>query len=573
MSMSLRAWHVKFQLAVLGCALSVSSALVSAQVQKDSELSRLAQQQFRHLTELELRMVQAAAMGQVAWGDLQPSKPGDTENLYALAKNPVYDVANISKDRRIHAEVIQWLYANEKARALLDSHGIEVVGAWIIGRLELAYVRGVNLPPIILVNCRIPDGVSVRSAEFSDLVLDRSWIGESRAWMVDHRHVALDGAGAKIHGNILLSNGFKAAGQVDLYAAQIDGELYGHGGQFLNLGEDEPTLRLRLANIAGEVDLSGLMSDGLVEAVNSKIGGALNFDQAIFSGALKNGLKAKSLTAHALTWTNVRKSENTVLDLSHAKVAVFRDDEASWPNAGLLILNGFEYDSLDEDDNARSNVTARLQWLRRQNPYEPQPYKQLAKVFLENGQDSDAITVLAAKEADLRQQTELPDDVWKQHLLDTRNLLMAEVRLLVRGILWLTIDYGYRPLRALWWIVGFVAVGTFTFYCGYQAQLIIPTDHEAYQTFTKTGTPPPDYQPFNSFVYSLETFVPLIVLHQASYWLPQPSYWLPQPDNKSHSNAIYSGRALRWYLWLHILLGWVFTSMLFAGLTGLIRNG
>jgi hypothetical protein len=147
--------------------------------------------------------------------------------------------------------------------------------------------------------------------------------------------------------------------------------------------------------------------------------------------------------------------------------------------------------------------------------------------------------------------------------------MWAAVRLLFRRVLWLTIDYGYRPLWALWWIAGFVVAGTIIFYLFYRARLIIPTDHEAYQAFSETGTLPPDYQPFNSFVYSLETFVPLIVLHQASYWLPKP-----ETKSRGHrTGSGHSGRVLRWYLWLHILLGWVFTSMLVAGLTGLIRSG
>jgi hypothetical protein len=29
---------------------------------------------------------------------------------------------------------------------------------------------------------------------------------------------------------------------------------------------------------------------------------------------------------------------------------------------------------------------------------------------------------------------------------------------------------------------------------------------------------------------------------------------------------------LRWYFWLHIVLGWVFTSLWVAGFTGLIRS-
>ena len=37
------------------------------------------------------------------------------------------------------------------------------------------------------------------------------------------------------------------------------------------------------------------------------------------------------------------------------------------------------------------------------------------------------------------------------------------------------------------------------------------------------------------------------------------------------ASAMSAGRLLRWYLWFHILAGWVLTPLLFAGLSGLIR--
>jgi hypothetical protein len=141
---------------------------------------------------------------------------------------------------------------------------------------------------------------------------------------------------------------------------------------------------------------------------------------------------------------------------------------------------------------------------------------------------------------------------------------MAFVRRLASWTLCLTIDYGYQPLRALAWIVAFVLIGTAAFRRGYTGGVLVPTDHDAYEVFKKTGQLPSDYQTFNSFVYALETFIPLIELHQASYWLP-----IPQGD---HAQTLYSGRLLRWYLWLHIILGWVFTSLLVAGVAGLVKN-
>ena len=68
-------------------------------------------------------------------------------------------------------------------------------------------------------------------------------------------------------------------------------------------------------------------------------------------------------------------------------------------------------------------------------------------------------------------------------------------------------------------------------------------------TETKEGMIPT----FNAFVYSLDTFVPLVDLHQAKYRLP-------------------TGPGLRLYLWIHISSGWVLTTLLVVGLTGLVRR-
>src|SRR6267143_3251 len=85
-------------------------------------------------------------------------------------------------------------------------------------------------------------------------------------------------------------------------------------------------------------------------------------------------------------------------------------------------------------------------------------------------------------------------------------------------------DLGYRPLRALWWILAFVIVGTVFFRWGYDARLIAPTEEGAYEQFVKTGKPPPHYPLFSSFVYALENFLPVVDLHQGTYWRPNPQH-------------------------------------------------
>jgi hypothetical protein len=118
--------------------------------------------------------------------------------------------------------------------------------------------------------------------------------------------------------------------------------------------------------------------------------------------------------------------------------------------------------------------------------------------------------------------------------------------------------------------------GTALFGWGYRPRLITPTEESAYESFCATGIPPSHYPPFSSFVYSLENFLPVVDLHQETYWRPNPRH---RPTGDKPATAAESFREtlpahlLRWYLWLHILAGWTITPLSFAGLAGLLRSG
>jgi hypothetical protein len=75
------------------------------------------------------------------------------------------------------------------------------------------------------------------------------------------------------------------------------------------------------------------------------------------------------------------------------------------------------------------------------------------------------------------------------------------------------------------------------------------------------------YPQLQPFVYSLDTFTPLIDLGQADYWLPNSQ----RGETFSLGPmSVTTGGLLRSYLWFHILAGWVLSTLLFVGLTGSI---
>lgn len=104
-----------------------------------------------------------------------------------------------------------------------------------------------------------------------------------------------------------------------------------------------------------------------------------------------------------------------------------------------------------------------------------------------------------------------------------------------------------------------------------------------------------------AFVYSLETFVPLLKLQVSQYWLPNANrgkevpgpflrelmlktvvqflfgkrmeeYWLRKLNCTFKIPSSTTGAWLRTYLWWHIIAGWIFTTLWVVGLTGLVKT-
>jgi hypothetical protein len=162
-------------------------------------------------------------------------------------------------------------------------------------------------------------------------------------------------------------------------------------------------------------------------------------------------------------------------------------------------------------------------------------------VFRRAGQEAEAIKVQIAKNED-RSSLKLSFGEWWWYRVFGK-----------------VIGYGYRPGHAFWISVGFVIVGFFLFRFGYKAKLM---------THTSEKTTGGDWR-FNALFYSLETFVPLINLHFAEYWLPDANlgrkFSLPKL-------RLTTGSLLRVYRWIHIIAGWILTTLWVGALTGLIKT-
>jgi hypothetical protein len=269
--------------------------------------------------------------------------------------------------------------------------------------------------------------------------------------------------------------------------------------------------------------LNRLQAYGEVRIVGAYIDRDLYCDGARFEHPGKRALNARNAFVKGVFfWRKMKMKPIGEIRLFNAKVGQLTDDNKSWPHPHCLWIEGFEYDGFGH--GAPQSADDRLNWiaLQKGEVFRPQPYEQLAKVFLQMGLEVDARKVLIAKQ-EARHKL--------GHLSPTS-----------RAWLWFlgkSIRYGYEP----WRVFGFMA-----------AMIVI-----GWVVFSSVDmTAAKDAPLFNPFVYSLELFVPLVDLHQESHYLPSP-------------DGTY-GPCIRAYFWLHIILGWTSSTLLVASLSGLIRK-
>ena len=511
------------------CAASAPAAARDPALVAADRLEQSATQRFGALSAAERMTVRAAPQRQLKW--LGPAAGQD---------NPANDVAQAEKwgpERTVRAEIVRWLYADPQAYPLMDQSGLGIAGARISGEMDFSYLKIDK--PITIFECYIPDGIDASNSNLRSLDLRASRTGAVTADV------------ATVGGDLELQFGRYA--NLSIFRTRISGSLDLSGAHVS--GADTDSISAQEARIGGDAEFDqGFATDGTVDFRLARIGQSLSFKDANFFGASVNGLDAgRAQISGPLYWDGIKHTQQTVLNLADTTAQAIYDDRESWPAAGNLDVNGFVYNAII---GGPATAAERLEWLARQPVgYRPRPYRQLAQVLREEGRDDGAVEVLIAQRVAQRRFGNLsaPERAW--------NLMLDA-----------TIGYGYDPLRALWWIGGFVILGTLLFDAGYRLRVITPTEPSAYQSFEQSGDTPRHYPPFNALVYSLENFLPVVDLHQGMFWRPNPRH--PARARAAQSSAgsgTVTATLLRWYLWMHILAGWILTPLLFAGLSGLIR--
>jgi hypothetical protein len=221
------------------------------------------------------------------------------------------------------------------------------------------------------------------------------------------------------------------------------------------------------------------------------------------------------------------------------------------PLAGWVDLHGISVSRwvfsgpAIEDKDRETRLRLFSAWLRRQLPYySAHPYENVAKALKAEADENAALRILIQKEDDVGLARSLP---WWQRLW--------------RGLLRYTIGHGYRPELALVWILAFIALGAFLFDLGYREGVMAPasTDVLVQEMYQKYREIPKDYPTFSAWAYSIDAFIPFLDLVLEHYWIP-------------NADAGWGGVLLRIYLWIHISVGWILSTLFLTGVTGIIRR-
>lgn len=569
-------------------------------------LLALARKNFGALSRAEEELFRAAQEGRQA-----SALTGDKEE-----DNPV-DAANWNAERVVRARCISWVCTDPHASALMTYHGLELVGMRIDGELDLDHavikfslragrcafsgnisLRDAQLRGFCLIDCQIKS-LNAGRAKVDGPLFMRA--GHKAQGAVDLRAIEIGGAldcsggqflnadgfalianGAKIEGGVFLRDGFRAEGEVNLVATAIGGDLDCSGAQFSNV--KGLALTAGSAKIQGNAFLRGFRAGGEVN-LRATISGDLDCSGAQFSNAnhlaldvegskiggnafLRNGFQAHgvvNLTAATignLQILDVLAAEQTVFDLRLAKVGTLLDDVGSWPKAGNLLIDGFRYERLDEAAPFRADSRGKWLNLQPRDRFRPQPYEQLAVVLRQMGHNGEAKQVMIEKNRERARFTHFPHQSWWWYNLFGK-----------------LIGYGYRPWRACAMSLAMILLGTFLFYLGSVHALISPTSENAYAKapsgqviLAPSGQPgiSEKYPVFNAFVYSLESFIPLLKLDQSASWTPNANR--SAEISSFHLKVPFSGTFLRYYLYFHIAAGWLLTSLWVGAITGLVKT-
>lgn len=366
---------------------------------------------------------------------------------------------------------------------------------------------------------------------------------------------------------------FHAKNGVDVSGAKIEGALSARGA----LIECKNGLALNLA----DSEISSIILGPKDQGKHSDIKGPDEF--GFDCCRVKGGISFQRARCQSFT-----DSEQVYSALTTAKPKGAAEKSE-------LVLSGFTYESLGR--LAPTRLQFRKKWLkldeRREEIFDPQPYEQLSKVLRAKGEVSAAQSVLMAKQRHATLAAVKRDF----RIFETKPLigllllipitLLTAVRAL-KVLLMEPIGYGFRPFQLLPAVIACIFAGTLVFNHAYAtgqlspanpivsrskdwsacSALAIPAEPGLGLRMSKKspldacfneplGPQPSDdaraiffYPDFEGFWYSVDVFLPILVLRQEEFWVA---------TDQSSWNSV------RTFTHMFTLLGWLLSSLGIVG--------
>ncbi|MGW6904157.1 membrane-associated oxidoreductase [Streptomyces sp. NPDC054940] len=480
--------------------------------------------EINELTPAELQVWHAFPRGEIV--DFRPATDEDTATG-----------AGWGPERTLRASVLKALLVSAPQEDG-EIAALRVLGARITGGLDLTH--GVVEHPIRLAHCYFTDPPELYAAQLRRLSLRGSVLP------------ALDLGGARVEGVVRLTD-CRIQGRVHLSGAQISGALFLERAELTARDAGKPVLTLTQAAIGDELSATGLRATGEVRLNGAHVSGSINLDGARLSRPGQVALDAVTLSVDGDVllrrvdvdgWIGLRGARIAGrLDLSYARLSnpgdmALRATSCTvgelWLRRGdpldgglnlrraqidvLFVepeklpdrvrLDGLGYTTLTPHETAER----RLPMLERDvDGYVPHVYEQLTAVYRRIGDDNAARLVQLAKQR--RHRTTLPwyGRLWG-HVQDA------------------TVGYGFRPMRALGWLLSLLAVGSLSF------ALHAPPPLKADEA--------PD---FNPVFYTLDLLLPVISFGQEPAFAPEGGQ--------------------QWLSYVLVLTGWILATTVIAGVT------
>ncbi|OLF18494.1 pentapeptide repeat-containing protein [Actinophytocola xanthii] len=502
------------------------------------------------LTDVERRLVDAVASG---------------EPLDLVGPDEATDPAartGWGPERTVRGELVRQLLLDRfgwTAGDRPDPRGVRLRGARLAGGLDLAEVE--SRLPLSLVDCVAEDTVRLTGSRLSavdlsglvgtnvvarEATIERAMrlagarlecrspegtldLGGTRlgTWLdlAGSHLVNTDPEGAVFNGNdlstgagIFLSQGFRAEGGGPLGTVRLSGATI--GGQAVLTGAS-------LRNAAGPA----LVADYLRTRSNLMLGGEFHAEGRYESGTLR--LLGADIGGR-LVGDNGRVDaidpDHLAVNLAQTHVAGDLFLPADFTD-GLLLLTGLTYDGMAR----RASLGQWLDMLANRTPhYASQPYFQLASAHQAAGHERDVRRIHLARQRDLLRRGDL--DFWGR---------------LWHRITGLTVGYGYRPVTALVWWTGTVALSVLLI-------TAVAGPSGAVQRSAVGDGRPSACSAAEQVGLALTMATPLV----------KPGSQQPcLIDTTSHVGQVVIAGT-----WVLQALGWAFVTLFVAGFTGLVRR-